>query len=195
MVFKHGQIWSKFSNTVKCGQKWSSIMFKHVQIWWKSNILPYFTMCFIAIHTQADDAIKENWSTWSNMVKHGQTWSNMVKHGQTWSSHRFLCSNICSTCSNMVKHGLQFPNVLTWSIMVTNDLQTWSNIVKVVKHNRYGLSLSNWLELDVYCFVSLCLSMFAHVWSCSKNMFNHDWTCLNMFGNYVWPSSNMVNHS
>ena len=29
MVFKHGQTWSKFSNIVKCGQKWSSIMFKY----------------------------------------------------------------------------------------------------------------------------------------------------------------------
>ena len=131
----------------------SFVMFYHV--------LSCFTKNFTIIYLQFDDSIKHNWST----------------------------------CSNMVKHGLQFPNVLTWLIMVTNDLQTWSNIVKVVKHNRYGLSLSNWLELDVYCFVSLCLSMFAHVWSCSKNMFNHDWTCLNMFGNYVWPSSNMVNHS
>ena len=41
------------------------------------HVLLCFTKYFTIIYLQSDDSIKHNWSTCSNMVKHGKTWSSV----------------------------------------------------------------------------------------------------------------------
>ena len=74
--------------------------------------------------------------TGCNLI-YDHVWPSLTMLPNVWSSlfhHVLLCFTMFKHVQICLK--TMFNYVLTWSILVTHGLQTWSNMVKIFKHGK-----------------------------------------------------------